>query len=158
MRLGISFTQYVEINNELPDNYKLGYELAGEYFIETISAYKISEKLEPIIASLYNQTLEEFLILLDRKPDRELLKEAGEEVSQRFMQRNSDDNIDSSQSAWVLHRCNIITMYLVIGALVDAKDILLDLVPDDMSEPYHWITQERINKVIEDINTAYQEV
>ena len=57
MRLGISFTQYVEINNELPDNYKLGYELAGEYFIETISAYKISEKLEPIIASLYNQTL-----------------------------------------------------------------------------------------------------
>ena len=158
MRLGISFTQYVEINNELPDNYKLGYELAGEYFIETISAYKISEKLEPIIVSLYSQTLEEFLLLLDRKPDRELLREAGVKVSQRFMQRNSDDNIESSQSAWVLHRCNIITIYLVIGALVDAKDILLDLVPDDMSEPYHWITQERINKIIEDINTAYQEL
>ena len=35
---------------------------------------------------------------------------------------------------------------------------LLDLVPDDMSEPYHWITQERINKVIEDIEVAYQEI
>ena len=158
MRLGISFTQYVEINNQLPDNYKLGYELAGEYFFETISAYKISEKLEPITASLYNQTLEEFLSSLDRKPDRGMLREAGAEISERFIQRNSDDNINASQSGWVLHKAGAITMFLVVGALVDAKSMLLALTPDDMSEPYHWITQERIDLVLADIDEAYNSI
>jgi hypothetical protein len=158
MRLGISFTQYNEINNELPDNYKLGYELAGEHFIETVSSYRISEVLTPIIQNLYNQSMEDFLNSLERKPDRGLLRESGAVISERFIQRNSADNINSSQSAWVLHKAGAITMFLVVGALVDAKNMLLALTPDDMSEPYHWITQERIDMVLADIEEAYANI
>jgi len=158
MRLGISFTQYNEINNELPDNYQLGYELSGEYFIETVASYRISEVLTPIIQNLYNQSMEDFLNSLDRKPDRGLLRESGAEISEKFIQRNADDNINASQSAWVLHRAGAITMFLVVGALVDAKNMLLALTPDDMSEPYHWITQERIDLVLADIEIYYKNI
>jgi len=158
MRLGISFTQYNEINNELPDNYQLGYELSGEYFIETVASYRISEVLTPIIQNLYNQSMEDFLNSLDRKPDRGLLREAGAGISEKFIQRNADDNINDSQSACVLHRAGSITMFLVVGALVDAKNMLLALTPDDMSEPYHWITQERIDLVLADIEIYYKNI
>ena len=158
MRLQLTLEQYNEIESELPSGISICFEDDSNYYLETSNSALIYDQLTLAIDSLYNVTVEEFFASLPRKYKMSVLREKGQEISDKFIERNLDDGISDEQSKWVLNKSNDITIYLMVGALGDAAAALYNMTPDDMTEEYHWITQERINKVIEDINTSYQEV
>jgi len=156
MKLQLNVVQFMEIEGALPENYSLCYEVEGIYLLNTDDAYSIKPVIELVIFDLYNQTLEEFFSSLPRKYDIAVLREEGQRISDRFLERNTMDGITSEQSAWVLEKAGPISILLLVGALAKAKELLLSMTPDDMTEDFHWITQERINLIIEDIDLVYQ--
>ena len=156
MKLELTIVQFMEIQNALPQNYSLCYEVEGIYLLNTDDAYGIKPVIELIIFDLYDQTLDEFFASLPRKYDISILREEGQRISDRFLERNTLDGITSLQSAWVLEKAGPISILLLVGALAKARELLLSMSPDEMTEDFHWITQERINLIIEDINLAYQ--
>jgi hypothetical protein len=158
MRLELTLEQYNEIEKELPLGISICFQDNFNYYLDTNSSELIYDKLELALDSLYSMTVEEFFASLPRKYKMAALREKGQEISDKFIERNLDDGISDEQSRWVLSKASTVTMYLLVGALGDAVAALHEMPLDDMTEEYHWITQERIQKVIEDINTAYQEV
>ncbi len=158
MKLQLNLEQYNEIEEELPSGISICFQDNSNYYLETRSVALIYDQLTLAIDNLYSVTVEEFFASLPRKYEMSILREKGQEISDKFIERNLDEGINDEQSKWVLNKSNDITMYLMVGALGDAASALNNMTADDMTEDYHWITQERIDKVIEDINTAYQEV
>lgn len=158
MRLQLTLEQYNEIESELPSGISICFEDDSNYYLETSNSALIYDQLTLALDNLYSLTVEEFFASLPRKYKMSILREKGQEISDKFIERNLNDGINDEQSKWVLTKAGDITMYLMVGALGDAAAALHNMPVDDMTEEYHWITQERKNKVIEDINTAYQEV
>ena len=158
MRLSLTLEQYNEIENELPEGLSAGFRDGYNYYLETRSIALIHDELALALDSLYSVTMEEFFESLPRKYKMSILREKGQEISDKFIERNLEDGINDEQSRWVLTKSSDVTLYLMVGALGDAAATLYNMPVDDMTEDYHWITQERIDKVIEDINTAYIEV
>lgn len=158
MRLKLTLEQYNEIENELPEGLSVGFRDGYNYYLETRSIALIHDELALALDSLYSVTMEEFFESLPRKYKMSILREKGQEISDKFIERNLEDGINDEQSRWVLNKSGDVTLYLMVGALGDAAAALYSMSVDDMTEDYHWITQERIDKVIEDINTAYMEV
>ena len=151
MRLGLTFDQYTEIQNKLPNYHSVCFEIDGLFYIETKDAYAIKEDLEDIIFILYEKTLEEFLNSLPRKPDPSKLREIGQEVLDNFLYRNIEENISSEQVRHTLERTKYIESLLRLGSLSTALNELTLLEPDDMTEPYHWINKTRIDEIINDL-------
>ncbi len=156
MKLGLTLVQFMEIEEALPVNYSLCQAEGDDYFLMTADAYIIKPVIETVILNLYNQTLEDFFDSLPRKYVISVLREEGEIICDRFLERNRDDGITNEQSSWVLGRAGPITTLLRVGALKNAKQMLMALTPDDMTQSFHWITQERIDLIIEEIDLALQ--
>lgn len=91
-------------------------------------------------------------------------QKAGMEFSQNllreWMRRNSIEGMNIPQSLWVFSRFEEFTVVIdgqnkhidmfkmfQAGALPTLYYCLLKIVPDDMSKPYHWVTQARVDWV-----------
>lgn len=94
-------------------------------------------------------------------------KAFADDMLQRLKERNLLEGLASiDQAAWVHHRlrkvdftlsdgvtvAQIDVMNLVVsGDIETAESVLGQLTPDDMTQPYHWWTQERIDWVRNEI-------
>ena len=92
-----------------------------------------------------------------------------DDLMQRMKQKNILEGLDSiDQAAWIHHRLRktdftlsdettvvqIDVMNLVIsGDMETAEFVLGQMVPDDMTEAYHWLNQERIDWIRNEIRT-----
>lgn len=88
-------------------------------------------------------------------------KEFSDQLMQALKEKNLIEGLSSiDQAAWVHHKLRkvdytlsdeetvvqIDVLNLVISGDIETADqVLSQIVPDDMSEPYHWLSQERIN-------------
>ncbi|MCP4076688.1 MAG: hypothetical protein GY744_10965, partial [Gammaproteobacteria bacterium] len=91
MKLGLTLVQFMEIEEALPVNYSLCQAEGDDYFLMTADAYIIKPVIETVILNLYNQTLEDFFDSLPRKYVISVLREEGEIICDRFLERNRDD-------------------------------------------------------------------
>lgn len=96
-------------------------------------------------------------------------KEFADDMMQRMKEKNLLEGLSTiDQAAWVHHRLRLVdyvlsdnvtqtkidVMNLVIsGDIETAEHVLGQMVPDDMSEVYHWWTQARIDWVRNEIRT-----
>ena len=96
-------------------------------------------------------------------------KAFADELMQALKLKNLQEGLSSiNQSAWVHHRLrkinytlsNNITivqidlMNLIISGDVETAEFVLgQLLPDDMTEAYHWLTQARIDWIRNEIRT-----
>lgn len=94
-------------------------------------------------------------------------KEFADDMMQRLKEKNVSEGLSSiDQSAWIHHRMRkvdytlsdavtvvqIDVMNLVVsGDIETAEHTLGQMSPDDMSEPYHWLTQDRIDWIRNEI-------
>ena len=83
------------------------------------------------------------------------------DLFRQFKQKNKDEGINGLQALWLHHRMrawNVTFMgvpfvedVINMGASGDIETACLSLLygtPDDMSLPYHWLNQERINWLV----------
>lgn len=93
-------------------------------------------------------------------------KEYSEKLLDRFKSRNLSDGINALQALWLHHRVralsiNVAGLPMIIDLLnmaisgdVEMACITLQYTtPDDMSMPYHWLNQERLNFLINDMKS-----
>lgn len=95
-------------------------------------------------------------------------KTFADDMMQRMKEKNLLEGLSSiDQAAWVHHRLRktdytldagltiqIDVMNLVIsGDIETAEKVLGQMAPDDMSQPYHWLNQDRINWIRNEIRT-----
>jgi hypothetical protein len=90
--------------------------------------------------------------------DAEANKRFAQNLLLDFRQMNLDSGINAAQALWLHHRAkafdiNVSGVPMQVDLLnmamvgdVEAAYIALNYaVPDDMSQPHHWLSQERIN-------------
>lgn len=88
-------------------------------------------------------------------------------IMDRLKARNIADGIGIAQALWVHHRLRALEvsfmglevtidlMNLVIsGDLESACISLMNSEPDDMSQPYHWLNEERIGWIVSEIKAV----
>lgn len=95
-------------------------------------------------------------------------KEFADGMMQRMKEKNLLEGLSSiDQAAWVHHRLRKVDYVLDAGPTVQidvlnlvvsgdvetAESVLGQMAPDDMSQPYHWWTQSRIDWVRNEIRT-----
>jgi hypothetical protein len=96
-------------------------------------------------------------------------KRFAENMMERLKKKNILEGLSSiDQAAWIHHRMrkmaftlsdeetivHIDLMNLVVsGDIETAEFVLGQMAPDDMSEPYHWMTQARIDWIRNEIRT-----
>lgn len=158
MRLAVTLEQYNEIENELPEGISICYQDNWNYYLETKDSVLIYDELSAAISNLYNITVEEFFASLPARPDVVKLREIGEMVLDNFSNRNIEDGITSDQVKHTLERTKDIESLLRLGSLDTALIELSVLQPDDMSQPFHWVTQARIDTLINDVNINLSEL
>jgi hypothetical protein len=158
MLLRLTLEQYTDIKNQLPKGICVGYQENDEYLLNTNDVHYIYEILSPSIEDLYSKTIENFYTTLPRKYSASQLRIEGQGISDKFIQRNIDEGINDEQSVWLLSRASQVSMFLMVGAIGDAAATLQAMEPDDMTESFHWITQDRINNILQDITEAYSRI
>ncbi len=156
MRLGLTQAQYNEIENELPQGISICYQDKYNYYLETNDSVLIYDELSIAINNLYSMTVEEFFESLPVRPNVVKLKQVGEEVLNNFLNRNIEDEITSEQVKHTIERTKDIESLLRLGSLETALIELGSLQPDRMTETQHWITQERIDDIINDITNELE--
>ena len=72
----------------------------------------------------------------------------GSEVLKRCMKRNMAAGINAFQMEHLVERLGKIHVLLSMGALKDSITLLSVMEPDDITETYHWVTQDRVNEII----------
>ena len=96
-------------------------------------------------------------------------KAYADNMMQRLKQKNIIEGLSSiDQAAWIHHRLRKIdytlsdnvtvvqidVMNLVVsGDIETAEQVLGQIVPDDMTQAYHWLSQARIDWIRNDIRT-----
>lgn len=95
-------------------------------------------------------------------------KEFADRLMQKIKEKNISDGLASiDQAAWVHHRMRKVPYQLSVLVFVDldilnlvvAGDIetaefaLSQMTPDNMTQPYHWLNQERIDWIRNEIRT-----
>jgi len=96
-------------------------------------------------------------------------KKFADNLMERLKNKNLIEGLSSiDQAAWVHHRLRkmdytlsdettvtqLDIMNLVVSGDVEtAEHALGQMTPDDMTEPYHWLTQERIDWIRNEIRT-----
>ena len=156
MRLELTQTQYDEIENELPQGISICYQDEYNYYLETNDSVLIYDELSIAINNLYSMTVEQFFESLPERPNVIKLKQIGEKVLDNFLNRNIEDEITSEQVKHTMERTKDIESLLRLGSLETALIELGLLQPDSMTETQHWITQERINYIIDDITNELE--
>jgi hypothetical protein len=85
----------------------------------------------------------------------------------QFKQKNKDEGITGPQALWMHHRVRALSVsfpnmtpttqdIINMGASGDIETACLCLmycVPDDMSQPYHWLSAERISWLVSRMKT-----
>lgn len=156
MRLELTLDQYNEIENELAEGISICYEDNSKYYIETNDSQLIYSELSIAFTSLYSMTVEQFFESLPVRPSVIKLKQIGEQVLDNFLSRNIEDEITSEQVIHTMERTKNVDALLRFGSLETALVELSVFVPDDMSEPFHWINQQRIDHIIDDITNELE--
>jgi hypothetical protein len=85
-------------------------------------------------------------------------------IFMEYKQKNKDEGINGAQAIWLHHRVRAwqvnfrgipYTVDLInMAASGDLETACLSLMygqPDDMTQPYHWFTQERIDCLVTEI-------
>lgn len=93
-----------------------------------------------------------------------LRKDYSDKLLDRFKQRNLSQGINALQALWMHHRVRALS--ITVGGVPMVIDLLNMAVsgdvemacialqytaPDDMTMPYHWLNQERLNFLINDM-------
>ena len=81
-------------------------------------------------------------------------RRAGEKIIDETVYQNQVDGIDYTQSKHLLSRVRDIFDLLKVGALNDARIDLQALSPDDFTQSQHWLTQARIDAIVNKIDVA----
>ena len=93
-------------------------------------------------------------------------KEFAQNLLIDFRQMNLDDGINAQQALWLHHRSRALDVVVggqpmvvdvlnmaMVGDIEAAFVALSSCIPDDMSQPYHWFNQSKIdwlkNKIAE---------
>jgi hypothetical protein len=166
----ISESEKDQIQAQLPESFVFAFENSDGKFVhssELVSKWS-SVNMDTIIGGLFDKTYEEFLAekysemsidpIYKSKLIEEIYKPIGEKVINLFMGRNSVDGISNEQSKHVVNKAKEVTDFLGNGAIPDAMIALATFEVDDMTETYHWLSQERINLVIADLNKLLSEL
>jgi len=156
VRLQLTLEQFNELNTELPESITICYEDNSKYYIETNDSQLIYSELSIAIDNLYSMTVEQFFESLPVRPDVIKLKQIGEQILDNFLNRNIEDEITSEQVVHTMERTKDIDALLRFGSLETALAELSVFVPDDMSEPFHWVNQQRIDHIINDITNELE--
>ena len=96
--------------------------------------------------------------------DQEAALKFTQKLLRDWMRRNTIEGMTIQQSLWVFARfeefkitidgmekkIDLFKMFQA-GAIPTLYYNLLRIVPDDFTKPYHWITQQRINWILEQI-------
>lgn len=93
--------------------------------------------------------------------DDESRKDFAAKIFAEFKQKNKDEGISDIQALWLHHRTkawsisykgyNFTVDLMNMGLSGDIETACLTLMsgqPDDMTQPYHWMNQERINFLV----------
>lgn len=88
------------------------------------------------------------------------------ELFMQFKQKNIDEGINGSQAIWLHHRTRAMNItafginytldIINMAASGDIETACLSLMystPDDMTEPQHWLTQDRIDFLVSSMKT-----
>lgn len=130
----------------------LGDSLLDETSLDAVIAAHIPDTVTPYVA----KTVQESKIFAD-------------DLMQRMKQKNILEGLsDLEQAAWVHHRLRkvpvtlsdettvleIDVMNLVISGDMETADMVLgQMIADDMTKTYHWLNQERIDWIRNEIRT-----
>jgi len=158
------------IQAELPQGFTFSFVRKDGRYVHTTELLNKwpSVDMDSICNSLFQKSYTDFLaekytaMMSDPIYKAELIRDIyapiGQQVVSWFMGRNSVDGINNAQSKHVVQKAGEITTFLNSGAIPDALAALATLTPDDMTESYHWLSQERIDLVLNDINTLLGEL
>ncbi len=164
MKVYISDEEVLEIQAKLPPYYVFSYVNnktgLNTHISDMVDAWDID--LDVIFNDLYNKTYQEFI---DEKWNEtqtnphyvsclieKVYKPIGHEVIDRFMGRNNIEGITLEQSEHVLDVAHPVLDFLMVGSIQNAIMEVNKLPIDDMTQPHHWITQERVDLLLADIN------
>lgn len=91
-------------------------------------------------------------------------KQYSEDLIERLKEKNINEGINIAQALWMHHRMRansisfsgipftIDIMNLVISGDIEVACVtLMNTTADDMSQPFHWLSQDRINWLILDM-------
>lgn len=91
-------------------------------------------------------------------------KEFADDLMERFKQRNIADGINAAQGLWMHHRIRAlditvssIPMTVDLANFIISGDVELACIslqyaqPDDMSLPYHWMSQARVDWLVTEL-------
>ena len=112
-------------------------------------------------------TEEQFkLLMASTQPDQESALIFTTKLLKDWMRKNTIEGMSIQQSVWVFSRFEEFTVVIngqtrkvdifkmfSSGAIPTLFYCLLKVQPDPMTEPYHWVTQERINWVLNELET-----
>lgn len=159
-------SQFIEeaIASELTSKV-IGYKFESPNLIVYISEpITIDEKL--VLDNLVSNHIANFIPNIVGKTIVEN-KAYSDNMMERLKQKNILEGLSSiDQSSWVHHRLRKVPYLLsdnqtlvdidvlnlvVSGDVETAEQVLSQLQPDDMTKYYHWLTQERINWIRNDI-------
>jgi len=155
--------QHNEIAAVMPKYLQFSYACeSGHYIHNSKMADNWNFQINNMFIDLYGFGYQSFLDSIATPPtDAEYFAGAisnvyqpiGLRVVNKFMGRNKADGITHEQSNHTLIVGQAALNYLSTGALSDALKALDGINPDDMTEDYHWVTQEKIDLIKLDIYT-----
>lgn len=132
----------------------LGTEITVKYTTALDQAQKT--QLDSLIAA-HSPSSFDYQFEVSRE-NQEAAIEYGSRVIKDWMRKNSLEGISIVQSLWVFSRLEEISVgfpfgtkhvdifkMLQGGALASSYYCLLAVAPDDMTQPYHWVTSDRLN-------------
>ena len=103
--------------------------------------------------------------IAQRIADDKAARAFASDLISKFKISNQDQEINFEQAVWTHHRLRaavinvggteftIDLLNLVVSGDITVAKYVLDLMtPDDMTQPYHWLSQERLDAIRAEIN------
>lgn len=111
--------------------------------------------------------IDDYLSNASYRADNESSKEFGTRLMNAFKQKNLSEGINAGQALWLHSRlralqvncpgvepCQVDILNMALSGDLEAGALaLMFCVPDDMSQPYHWFSQERIDWILAQLKT-----
>jgi hypothetical protein len=93
-------------------------------------------------------------------------KDYAEDLLERFKLKNITEGVNALQGLWMQHRMRAVDItFMGVPMTIDVLNLaisgdieiacltLLSCTPDDMSQPFHWMNQDRINWLVADMKS-----
>ncbi len=146
-------------NDTPPDN-------SGEWLVMTTSAFEGYKALHRPAFLVYDQAVKNEIKLLNET--KKLNKDKVEfavELMLRFKLKNINEGISASQAVWLhaktkhlavnfpgMPQTHIDLLNIALSGDVEAGCLALQYaVPDDMTESYHWLSQARLDWLVDEL-------